>query len=156
MDSFKPRIEHSMGRSRPGKTHIRPQPRKHAVCADCIHIFERASSLLSSPDGEPSVTLFDVAYQARLAANVGSSKCRMCILLDASIPRIRDPFNAGEVLALVISRAWEDPVAATVELVAFDEEELCHQTCHVGSLRIHDGEEQAQVNKHGVKKTNSI
>jgi hypothetical protein len=117
------------------------QPQIHTTCDDCISILQDAASLISSKSLEASsVTLFLTKHQSRLAANVSSSKCYMCTLLYAQIPRLLEPFNSGEALALAISRARHEPHAATVGLLGFEREAVDRQTHYQGSLRIQHGE----------------
>lgn len=117
-----------------------PQAHTHTTCADCVKIFTDAASLLASKSAEePVIALFDVPYQTRLACNVSSSKCHMCTLLSASIPKLLEAFYPNEIRGLAISRARHDPDAATVGLFGFEREAPDPQTFYPGSLRIQDG-----------------
>lgn len=117
-----------------------PQAHIHTTCDDCVNIFIDAASLLASESAEePAIALFDAPYQTRLACNVSSSKCHMCTLLCASIPKLLEAFDPKEIRGLAISKARHDPDAATVGLFGFEREALDRQTFYPGSLRIQDG-----------------
>lgn len=121
------------------------QPQTHTTCDDCIRILQDAASLLSSKSLEASsATLFHTKHQSRLTANVSSSKCHMCTLQYAQIPRLLESFNSKEVLALAIFRARHEPHAVTIGLVGFEGEALDRQTHYLGSLRIQHGEKIRQ------------
>jgi len=64
----------------------------------------------------------------------------MCTLLGTSIPRLLEPFDSREMLALTITRARQDPHAAVLALVGCEKEALGSQVHYTGSLRIQDGE----------------
>ncbi|OAA32751.1 Heterokaryon incompatibility [Moelleriella libera RCEF 2490] len=109
----------------------------NTTCDHCINIFQDAASLLRSESLEASSTsLFYKKHQSRLAANVSSSKCHMCTLLHAQIPRLLESFSPGEVLALTISRARHEFHVATVGLIGFEKDAVERQTHYTGSLRI--------------------
>ncbi|EXA29679.1 hypothetical protein FOVG_18847 [Fusarium oxysporum f. sp. pisi HDV247] len=113
------------------------QPQTHTTCDDCINILQDAASLLQSESVEASsASLFHIEHQLRLATNVSSSKCHMCTLLYAQIPRLLESFSSGEVLALAISRARHEPHGATVGLIGFERDAMDSQTHYPGSLRI--------------------
>ncbi|KAI0194271.1 heterokaryon incompatibility protein-domain-containing protein [Xylaria flabelliformis] len=62
----------------------------------------------------------------------------MCILLNASIPRLLEPFIAEVIPVLELSRARHGPDAAVLSLVGCEQEDLGRQTHYSGSLRIQD------------------
>ncbi|KAK4463032.1 heterokaryon incompatibility protein-domain-containing protein [Cladorrhinum samala] len=112
----------------------------HTTCDDCVEIFERAAALLAAKPTNPeddSLILFDSAYQLRLASRASSSECHMCILLSAWIPRLLEPLDPQEILALAVYGARHDPSATTVSLVGtFLLQNL--RCCYPGSLRIQE------------------
>ncbi|KXX78452.1 Heterokaryon incompatibility protein 6, OR allele [Madurella mycetomatis] len=92
----------------------------YATCADCVKVLQDAASLLSSDTKKPRdslVNLFHNSHRTRLIANVSVSKCRMCLLLSAFIPRLLQPLDNEELLALVVSRARHDLDAAAVGVI---------------------------------------
>jgi hypothetical protein len=120
----------------------------YATCGYCIKLFEDAASILSqSSEEESTVIHFDASSQTRLAANVSLLRCHMCILLDASIPRLLKPLNSKELLVLSTSRARYDPEAVTVSLVGLERKKLGHHLHYDGVLRIQDGEKEGQTSQ---------
>ncbi|KAF5971607.1 heterokaryon incompatibility protein [Fusarium bulbicola] len=112
------------------------QPQNHTTCDDCINILQDAASLLQSESAEASsASLFHIEHHLRLATNVSSSKCHMCTLLYAQIPRLWESFSSEEVLALTISKGRHEPHGATVGLIGFERDAVDSQTHYPGSLR---------------------
>ncbi|RYC55748.1 hypothetical protein CHU98_g10462 [Xylaria longipes] len=112
------------------------QPQVLAVCDECTQIIKDAASFISSEFAEAGpVRLLD---QVQIAKNVRSWSCQMCILLDASIPRLLKPFGSEEIPVLALSRARHGPDAAMLNLVGCEREELGRQTHYLGGLRIQD------------------
>lgn len=118
-------------------------PQSYTTCADCVKVLQDAASMLSSDTKKPTdslVNLFHNSHRTRLIANVSASKCRMCLLLSAFIPRLLQPLDDEELLALVVSRARHDLDAAAVGVVGFRRDALGTQRHYSGGLRIQDGE----------------
>ena len=117
------------------------QPQTNTTCDDCISILQDAASLLSSESlKESSPALFDAERQARLVSNVSSSKCHMCALLSAEIPRLLQSFSSGESLYLQVFRAEQDPHAATLGLMGFERGAEYPEVGYPGTLHIQHGE----------------
>ncbi len=119
------------------------QPENYMTCSDCIAIFKDAAAVLSSESAIEARSPFNTSYRTRLAANVSSSKCYMCILLHASIPRLLDDFGPEQSVALRIIRASRDQGAVTVSLLGSDREDSLAEINYTGSVRIQDGEKVA-------------
>lgn len=118
-------------------------PQLYTTCADCVKVLQDAASLLSSDTKKPRdsvLNLFHESHRTRLIACLSASKCRMCLLLSASIPRLLQPLDDEELLTLEVSRAQHDLDAAVVGLVGFGGGASGMQTHYSGGLRIQDGE----------------
>lgn len=133
------------------------QTQLHTTCDDCISLVQYAATILSSsrkadvlgtgPPPRLGGAVFDQRYQSRLLTNVASLKCHMCALLRAHISQFSEPFESGEELQIVVSRARYDPLAVSIGLVGF-EQATGHQIHYAGSLRVQEGEIQPESGKN--------
>ncbi|KAI1734602.1 hypothetical protein F4680DRAFT_437661 [Xylaria scruposa] len=115
------------------------QPQVPTVCNECTQILKDAASFIMSKfAGEAPMRLLDNSHQVQIAKNVRSQSCRICILLNASIPRLLGPFVSDEIPVLALSRARHGPDAAVLSLVGCERGNLGRQTHYTGSLRIQD------------------
>lgn len=108
----------------------------HTTCDNCISVAEHAR-ILQYSETEELLRLYDEEYQSQLLANVASSKCHMCTLFHANIPRLSEPFESGLELAIRVLRLRKDPLAVMIELVGQTNTDF---KIYAGSLRVHEGE----------------